>query len=73
MSGSDSTKWVKSGRCESASCVEVAVVGEEILVRNSTDTTGPVLTFTRDEWVAFVGGVRDGDFDFGFANPLQGR
>jgi hypothetical protein len=21
--------------------------------------------FTREEWIAFVGGVRDGDFDFG--------
>jgi hypothetical protein len=36
------------------------------MVRNSTDPEGPVVRFTPEEWTAFVGGVRDGDFDFGF-------
>ena len=36
-----------------------------ILVRSSVDPAAGTLHFTRDEWVAFVGGVRDGDFDFG--------
>jgi hypothetical protein len=27
-----------------------------------------VLRFTVTEWVAFVGGVRDGDFDFGLVD-----
>jgi hypothetical protein len=40
-----------------------------VLVRNSTEPSGPVLSFTRTEWVAFVGGVRDGDFDFGLLGP----
>jgi hypothetical protein len=62
-SKSATTTWVKSGRCEAASCVEVALAGDEILVRSSD--ASPVLRFTRAEWVAFVGGVRDGDFDFG--------
>lgn len=60
--------WVKSNRCEASSCVEVAYVDNEILVRSSADATSPVLRFTRDEWVAFVGGVRDGDFDFGLVD-----
>jgi hypothetical protein len=55
--------WIKSGRCESNACVEAAIAGDEILVRSSD--ASPVLRFTREEWVAFVGGVRDGDFDFG--------
>ena len=61
----ESVAWVKSRRCESSWCVEVAATPDgAILVRNSADPAGPVLSFTRDEWVAFVGGVRDGDFDF---------
>ncbi|MCC5577269.1 DUF397 domain-containing protein [Microtetraspora sp. AC03309] len=32
-------------------------------VRDSKDRNGPVLTFTPSEWSAFIGGVRDGEFD----------
>jgi hypothetical protein len=32
-------------------------------VRNSRDAAGPVLAFTPDEWHAFLGGVRNGEFD----------
>jgi hypothetical protein len=32
-------------------------------VRDSKDPQGPVLLFTPDEWRAFVGGVRNGEFD----------
>jgi hypothetical protein len=63
------TTWVKSRRCESSSCVEVAFVDDVILVRSSADSQSPVLRFSADEWVAFVGGVRDGDFDFGATFP----
>jgi Domain of unknown function (DUF397) len=37
--------------------------GDHVLVRRSTDPDGPHVTLTRDEWQAFVGGVKDGDFD----------
>jgi hypothetical protein len=47
-------------------CVEVASLpGETVSVRNSRDTTGPALSFTRDEWAAFVAGVKTGEFDLG--------
>jgi hypothetical protein len=62
------TTWVKSRRCESSSCVEVAFTDDVILVRSSAESQSPVLRFTAAEWVAFVGGVRDGDFDFGLAS-----
>ncbi|MGD0609787.1 MAG: DUF397 domain-containing protein, partial [Streptosporangiaceae bacterium] len=32
-------------------------------VRNSRDSEGLVLRFTPDEWHAFLGGVRKGEFD----------
>jgi hypothetical protein len=45
-------------------CVEVASLpGGEIGVRNSRDSAGLVLRFTSDEWHAFLGGVRNGEFD----------
>lgn len=47
------------------SCVEVNCncQNDEILVRDSKDREGPVLRFNRDEWTAFLAGVRDGQFD----------
>jgi len=45
-------------------CVEVATsLPGIIVVRDSKDPDGPVLTFTPAEWEAFTAGVRDGEFD----------
>ena len=57
--------WVKSSLSfANGNCVEVADLGGgEIGVRNSRDTSGAVLAFTPDEWHAFLGGVRNGEFD----------
>lgn len=57
--------WIKSSLSFSnGNCVEVASLPEgEIGVRNSRDAGGPVLRFTSDEWHAFLGGVRLGEFD----------
>jgi Domain of unknown function (DUF397) len=57
--------WMKSarssGNCDN--CVEVAFVDGAIAVRDSKNPTGPALLYTRDEWDAFIGGVKDGEFD----------
>ena len=57
--------WKKSVRSggNSDDCVEVAFVDGAIAVRDSKNPTGPALLYTRDEWEAFVGGVKDGEFD----------
>jgi len=57
--------WVKSSLSfANGNCVEVADLSVgEIGVRNSRDSSGPVLRFTPDEWRAFIGGVRNGEFD----------
>ena len=44
-------------------CVEVRRVADTIEVRDTKDRSGPVLRFTLDEWTAFTGGTRDGEFD----------
>jgi hypothetical protein len=58
-------RWRKSTRSgSSGNCVEVADnLPGVVAVRDSKDRTGPVLTFTPGEWKAFVGGVKDGEFD----------
>lgn len=57
--------WRKSTRSGpySDNCVEVAFVGGAVALRDSKDKTGPVLLFTPEEWLAFVGGTKDGEFD----------
>ena len=57
--------WVKSSLSFSNSnCVEVAnLPGGQVGVRHSKHTEGVVLRFTSDEWQAFLGGVRNGEFD----------
>jgi hypothetical protein len=57
--------WVKSSLSfANGNCVEVAILpGGEVGVRNSRNSAGPVLRFTADEWHAFLGGVRNGEFD----------
>ncbi|MBT8227756.1 MAG: DUF397 domain-containing protein [Dactylosporangium sp.] len=57
--------WQKSKRSNpSGNCVEMAPLPNGgIAVRNSRDPNGPALVYTLDEMSAFIGGVRDGDFD----------
>jgi hypothetical protein len=57
--------WIKSARSggNSDNCVEVAFIDGAIAVRDSKDPTGPALLYTRAEWDAFIGGVKDGEFD----------
>ena len=55
--------WRRSTYCGESSCVEVAVAGGSIGVRDSKTSDSPVLSFTREEWTAFVLGVKSGEFD----------
>jgi hypothetical protein len=34
-----------------------------VAVRDSKDPSGPVLIFGREEWAAFVGSAKGGEFD----------
>ena len=57
--------WIKSSLSyANGNCVEVASLpGGEIGVRNSRNSGGPVLKFSWEECHAFLGGVRNGEFD----------
>jgi Domain of unknown function (DUF397) len=45
--------------CANSTCVEV-LISDVVRVR---DTAGNVCTYTRDEWRAFVEGVKASEFD----------
>ncbi|WP_425280119.1 DUF397 domain-containing protein [Microbispora bryophytorum] len=57
--------WWKSSRsANNCACVEVAVLSDgHVGVRDSKNQDGPALVFTPAEWDAFIGGVKDGEFD----------
>lgn len=46
------------------SCVEVGTCDcqNEVLVRDTKDREGPVLSFSTGSWAAFIDGVKAGDF-----------
>jgi hypothetical protein len=51
-------KWRKSSRCEGGACIEVAVRGNAILLRSSTDPDGPILAFTPAAWQDLIVGLK---------------
>ena len=66
------TKWRRSSLCVNSGCVEVALSAvlrdgddlDGILVRDSKlGDASPILSFTPEEWAAFIAGVKAGEFD----------
>ena len=54
-----------SSFCSYGNCVEVGRHREgAVHVRDTKDRTQQALAFTVEEWVAFVAGVKAGEFDF---------
>jgi len=60
----ESPNWLKSSRCSGGNCVEVAKVADGFLIRDSKNPEAAPLSFTPDEWNAFVAGVNAGEFRF---------
>lgn len=58
------TVWVKSSRCDSSQCVEVAAVADEVMIRDSKQPSGSILRISRSDWEAFAAGIIHGDFQF---------
>ncbi len=58
------TRWVRSRACSTDGCVEVAHLADgSVAVRDSKDVRKAAHVFDRDEWSAFVTGVKNGEFD----------
>ena len=70
--GDSADTWRKSSFSGyNGDCVEVTgLTRNTIRVRDSKHPRGAVLNFTQAEWDAFIGGVRNGEFD---RNPSTGN
>ena len=58
------TEWQRSTFCADRACIELAAAQEEVLLRDSKNTAGPVLRFSRPEWEDFRVAVAAGEFRF---------
>jgi Domain of unknown function (DUF397) len=56
--------WRRSKASGGGNCLEVAVLGESVAIRNSRNPTHHLLV-TPAEWRAFVVGIKAGEFEFG--------
>jgi Domain of unknown function (DUF397) len=55
--------WRKSTASGAGNCVEVAFADESVLIRQSRDPSGPVLSVSHVEWIGFLNSMRDGRLD----------
>jgi len=57
-------KWFKSSKSNDHElCVEVAFSDKGVLLRDSKNVSIAPLSFTTDEWNAFIGGAKNNEFD----------
>ena len=54
--------WRTAYQCNGGACIRVAADGDAVMI-GSSQPNGPVLSYSRAEWTAFVEGIRQGDFD----------
>jgi Domain of unknown function (DUF397) len=62
--GADHLDWLKSSvSMASGACVEIAVAGNFVALRDSKNPTVAPFYFTRTEMLAFLDGAKRGEFD----------
>ena len=55
--------WRTSLTCNGGECIKVAASGQAILIADSKQAEGPILSYSHTEWREFVTGIKNGDFD----------
>ena len=55
---SESLTWVKSSYSSTGNCVEVAGQPGRVLIRDTKDQSGPVLSISSEAWHRFTGQVK---------------
>ena len=56
-------EWHKASVSGASGCVEVKELAGAVFVRDSKNQDGPVLRFNEREWLAFLDGAKNGEFD----------
>jgi Domain of unknown function (DUF397) len=56
-------KATASGMHGHMNCVEVGLAGDQVAVRNSRRPDVEPMVFTKAEWLAFLDGAGNGEFD----------
>jgi len=64
----DELRWRTARQCDGGQCVQVGILGDSVLIRNSAYPDDARLTMSRGEWQEFVARVKDGDL---MASDLQ--
>lgn len=55
--------WRTAKISADVNCVQVRQSDDLIVVRNSRFPDGPFLSYTKNEWAAFLDGAKKGEFD----------
>ena len=55
--------WRVARQCNGGACVRVAADGDTVVIGDTKNPDGPVLSYSVAEFRTFVEGVRQGDFD----------
>jgi hypothetical protein len=55
--------WRKAVKSSTGGCVQVGRRDDVIMVADSKNPGGPVLSYTLKEWDAFLDGAKKGEFD----------
>lgn len=63
QAGHGSLNWRTALSCNGGGCVMVAADGNRVLIGDTKNPGGPVLSYTAEEWLDFLGGAKNGDFD----------
>jgi hypothetical protein len=63
MTDRSELNWRTSSRSGGANCVEVALDGDRVHVRDSKDRSGPVLTFSRAAFQDFLDEITESEVD----------
>ena len=59
----ENAEWRRAA-CSGGQCVEVAKVADRFLIRDSKEPEAATLSFSADEWQAFVEGIKKDEFRF---------
>jgi hypothetical protein len=56
--------WLKAqSSTPNGQCLEIASTPGKIVIRDSKDPDGPILVYTPGEFIAFLEGAKNGEFD----------